>query len=123
MDGNLAWLTLKSEDPKCNKGNFAPPPLPPPPHTHIHTQNVTESQSNKKVAAPPFLHQPPLFRVISPVLATFLVPTPLPYKSLNFWKVLLPPFNKGAGGGGVQLCLPNYYQIALSKIGSRVTQR
>ena len=94
--------------------------LPP---THIHTQNVTELKSNKKVATPPFLHQPPpplqgYFPCSSKIFGTH----PLPYKSLNFWKVLLPPFNKGTGGG-VQLCLPNYYQIALSKIGSRVAQR
>ena len=25
---NLAWLTQKTEEPKCNKGNFIPPPLP-----------------------------------------------------------------------------------------------
>ena len=26
MDENLAWLTQKTEEPKCNKGNFTPSP-------------------------------------------------------------------------------------------------
>ena len=31
LDENLAWLTQKTEEPKCNKGNFTPfSPL----HTH-----------------------------------------------------------------------------------------
>ena len=24
LDENLAWLTQKTEEPKCNKGNFTP---------------------------------------------------------------------------------------------------
>ena len=88
------------------KGNFTPP--------YTHTVNATELQSNKKVAMPPFLHQPPPF-------SSKIFSTPPP-KFLKFWKVLLPPFNNGAEGG-VQVCLPNHYQIALSKIGSRVAQK
>ena len=30
LDENLAWLTQKTEEPKCNEGNFTPPPT----HTH-----------------------------------------------------------------------------------------
>ena len=26
LDENLAWLTQKTEEPKCNEGNFTPPP-------------------------------------------------------------------------------------------------
>ena len=68
LNENLAWLTEKTEDPKSNKGN------PPPPfhhkHTHKHTVNRIELQSNKKVAT-----SPP-----------------------NIWK-FLPPFNNKGGGG------------------------
>ena len=60
--------------------------LPP-----THTVNATELQSNKKVAMPPFLHQPPPF-------SSKIFSTPPP-KFLKFWKVLLPPFNNGAEGG------------------------
>ena len=70
---------------------YSPLP-PPPPHTHKHTVNATELQSNKKVAMPPFLHQPPPFSS-----KIFITPPP---KLLKFWKVLLAPFNKGAEGGG-----------------------
>ena len=59
MDENLEWLTQKTEDLKSNKGNLTPP------HTHTHTVNVTELQSNKKMTTPtPFLHQTPFFRFI-----------------------------------------------------------
>ena len=36
LDENLAWLTQKTEEPKCNKGNFIPPPSP------FHTVNAIE---------------------------------------------------------------------------------
>ena len=35
LDENLAWLTQKTEEPKCNKGNFTPLP------THTHTDTDT----------------------------------------------------------------------------------
>ena len=74
------------------KGNFTPPP----PYTHTHTVTATELQSNKKMAMPPFLHQHPPFSS-----KIFITPPP---KLLKFWKVLLPPFNKGAErGGGVSV--------------------
>ena len=77
---------------------------------NTHTVNATElQQSNKKVAMPPFLHQPPPF-------SSKIFSTPPP----KF--LILPPFNNGAEGG-VHVCLPNYYQITLSKIGSRVAQK
>ena len=35
LDENLEWITEKTEEPKCNKGNFTPSPPPPdPPPTH-----------------------------------------------------------------------------------------
>ena len=41
LDGNLAWLTQKTEDPKTNKGKLTtPPPSPLPPQTHTHTCRV-----------------------------------------------------------------------------------
>ena len=48
---NLAWLTQKTEESKCNKGNF----------TNAHRVNAIELYSNKKVATPPLLYQPPIF--------------------------------------------------------------
>ena len=42
MDENLTWLTQKTEELKCNKGNFSFP---------WHTVNAIELQSNKKVAS------------------------------------------------------------------------
>ena len=66
------------------KGNFTPP-------THTHTVNATELQSNKKVAMPPFLHQPPPF-------SSKIFSTPPP-KFLKFWRVLLPPLIMGRRGG------------------------
>ena len=50
MDDNLEWLTQKTEDLKSNKGNLAFP---------THTVNEIELSGNKKVAIPPFLHDPP----------------------------------------------------------------
>ena len=38
LDENLVWLTQKTEESKCNKANFTPPP----PHTHTHTVNEIE---------------------------------------------------------------------------------
>ena len=35
---NLAWLTQKTEEPKCNKGNFTLPT----PHTHTQIVNAIE---------------------------------------------------------------------------------
>ena len=74
LNENLAWLTQKAEDPKGIKGTFLPPP-------HTHTQSKcdwTLLWSNKKVATPPFLHQPPplLFQVYPPFLAKNFVPPP-----------------------------------------------
>ena len=64
MDENLEWLTQKTEDLKSNKGNFTPP------HTHTHTVNVTELQSNKKVTTPHLISTSnPHFQVYSPFLA------------------------------------------------------
>ena len=63
----VAWRTIKTEEPKCNKGNFTPPP----PHTH--TVNAIEHQRNKKMATSPFLHQPTPFQGYPPFLAKFLV--------------------------------------------------
>ena len=111
MDGNLSWLTLKNEDPNCNKGNFVivikkwqplhfyinPPPPPPPPHTHTH--NVTELQSNKKVATPRFLHQPPPtpLQGYFPFLAKFLVSPPT--SDSIFARFYCPPLIRGWEGG------------------------
>ena len=50
---NLAWLTQKTEESKCNKGNFTPPP-----HTHAHRVNAIELYSTKKVATPHFYISP-----------------------------------------------------------------
>ena len=36
MDENLACLTQKAEEPKCNKGNCTP-------HTHTHTHTFTQA--------------------------------------------------------------------------------
>ena len=33
LNENPAWLTQKTEEPKCNKVVFTPP------HTHTHTQS------------------------------------------------------------------------------------
>ena len=44
LDENLAWLTKKTEEPKCNKGHFTLPlPLPPPP---LEFWNVDISENN-----------------------------------------------------------------------------
>ena len=67
LDQNLAWLTQKTKEPKSNKENF----------TFLsHTVNMIELQSNKKVATPRFLLQPPppLLQVYPPFLAKNLVP-------------------------------------------------
>ena len=82
LDENLAWLTQKNEDLKSNNGNLT---------FTSHTVNVTELNIKiiKKVATPPFLHQPPPpFQVYPPFLAKNFVPSP---KWLNFSKVLPHP--------------------------------
>ena len=48
LDENLAWLTQKTEESKCNKGNF----------TFFYTQSKCYWPVNKKVETLPFLHQP-----------------------------------------------------------------
>ena len=65
LDENLAWLTQKTEEPKCNKGNFTFP------------QHTQEMQLNSKVIKkwqPTHFYINPLFMLIPPFLATFLVP-------------------------------------------------
>ena len=63
MDENLAWLTQKTEEPKCNKGNFTFPP---------NTQWMQFESSNLPVST-----STPLFQGYPlPFLAKFLVPLP-----------------------------------------------
>ena len=65
LDENLAWLTQKTEEPKCNKGNFTFPE---------HTQ---EMQLNCKVIIkwqPTHFYINPLFMLIPPFLQRFWYP-------------------------------------------------
>ena len=36
---NIAWVTQKTEEPKCNKENFTP-------HTHTHTHTHTHAHTH-----------------------------------------------------------------------------
>ena len=93
LDDNLAGLTQKTEDPKSNKGNLTFP---------THTVNVIELNCKiiKKVAIPPFLHQPPSFSGLSclsskkfrtpPSQVTQSLEDPTPH----------PPLMRGRQGGG-----------------------
>ena len=95
MDENLAWLTQKTKESKCNKENFTFFPT--------HAVNAIELWSNKKVATPHLYINPP-FQGYPPFLANVLVPPPPPpLKWLNFLKVLPPSINKGKGGRGGSL--------------------
>ena len=76
MDENLAWLTQKTEESKCNKVNFTRSPSP-------NTINAIELLSNKKVATPPFW-------------PNFWYPSPL---SDSIFERSYPPSLIGGGGG------------------------
>ena len=99
MDENLAWLTQKTEESKCNKASFT--------SSCTYTQQLQwNCKGIKKVTTPPFLHQPSLpFLGLSPLSSkifgtsqvTQFLDRPTPSTPFS------PPFNKGGGGGGVQL--------------------
>ena len=61
MDENLAWLTQKTEEPKCNKGNSLPP------HTYKKVTTLLHLYINS-----------PLFRVIPLSSKTFVTLPPPP---------------------------------------------
>ena len=85
LDQNLAWLTQKTKEPKSNKENF----------TFLsHTVNMIELQSNKKVATPLFLLQPPPpFTGLSP-LSSKKSCTP---QVTQFLEGLILPLIRGGG--------------------------
>ena len=84
MDENLAWLTQKTEESKCNKANFT--------FFSPKTVNFYINQYLHHF----YINPTAPFQGYCPFLVKCLVPSPL--KWLNFWKVLrLPPFNKGRG--------------------------
>ena len=87
MDENLEWLTQKTEDSKSNKGNLTFP---------THTVNVIELSGNKKVTTPPFLHQPPPFRIYPLFLAKNFEP---PQVTQFLKGPTLLPLKRGGGGG------------------------
>ena len=87
MDENLEWLTQNTEDLKSNKGDLTPPP--------IHTVNVIELQSNKKVTTPHFYINLRPFSGLSPFLVKNFIPP-----SDSIFRGCYPPFNKRRGGRG-----------------------
>ena len=90
MDENLAWLTQKNEEPKCNKGknnygNFTPP---------IHTVNECNWTLSNKRSGPPHFYINPPFSGLSPLSSTIFGPPQV----TQLLGGLITPLTRGGGG-------------------------
>ena len=110
VDENFKWESCMANSKGWRseryKGNLTPPPT--------HTQSKcdwTLLWSNKKVATPPFLHQPPplLFQVYPPFLPKNFVPPPPPRKWPIFFEGHSP--TSLIRGEGFRLCVVHHESV------------